>query len=743
MATYHLDYENGSDANNGSSWALAWKTMTSGATAARIAPGDTIKIAKSPAPYSIGNASWVSTTLNAGGLPSAVSITGAADNGAGLIRLTINTTTFTTGDIVFVRLINGTTEARGNWRVTVISPTALDLDGSTFTNAYVSGGTCTIINSKCVELAAAKTKEISDCELIWTGANDGTATLDTAAKEGNGAAKITLDSSVVANTKEAYFATGLLDLSSYQSISFWFKNSHAVLATHYVVKLCSDTAGDTAVDTFTVPAVASTTKWLPITIVKDGGGNLGSNIQSIAIYSGSVAPTNSSNIMVDNFIACTNPGLNLQSLISKNSAEQGGVEPWYAIQSIYNDTIVILDSHPNQESFGGRGYSGTTETVATYARETTKTVLATADATAVQTIMDFGTSNSDMIHFAGGYDTSTDLQTGITFFDGSNGRGYGITMQNNYVKLSYIGAIRYNIGLYNVSTVTTGNVLDNFIIAHNTSHGFTASAINRLYAPCLFAYANGSYGVWFSNIAVYAIKMDNFYAFDNANNAIRATSTDCLYIKSIVAKNNANNGSVYSQEAALIRIDNLVSQYNGSGVYNNGGIVNITNATIGESNIVQNADANRVNQIQINKLNDSYSYASGGIGATYSQASTLTNGSGTEWVMNPSSLSNDIFPLVMSVAKIAVIANKLVTVKAWFKKSHATNITASLVCRGLQISGVANDVVDTKTDDTDEEELVITFTPTESGTVEVTAEAYYSGGDSTVIVDAVTITQAA
>jgi len=54
MATYYLDYENGNDANDGSSWTNAWKTITNGATADRIAPGDTIRMAKSPDPVSLG-----------------------------------------------------------------------------------------------------------------------------------------------------------------------------------------------------------------------------------------------------------------------------------------------------------------------------------------------------------------------------------------------------------------------------------------------------------------------------------------------------------------------------------------------------------------------------------------------------------------------------------------------------------------------------------------------------------------
>lgn len=38
MATYYLDFENGNDANDGTTFANRWKSLTNGATAARIAP---------------------------------------------------------------------------------------------------------------------------------------------------------------------------------------------------------------------------------------------------------------------------------------------------------------------------------------------------------------------------------------------------------------------------------------------------------------------------------------------------------------------------------------------------------------------------------------------------------------------------------------------------------------------------------------------------------------------------------
>ena len=76
--------------------------------------------------------------------PNAVTyriISNAADNGAGLIRLTVSTTNgMITGQQVTIGDVVGTTEANGNWTITVISLTEIDLAGSTFTNAYSSGG---------------------------------------------------------------------------------------------------------------------------------------------------------------------------------------------------------------------------------------------------------------------------------------------------------------------------------------------------------------------------------------------------------------------------------------------------------------------------------------------------------------------------------------------------------------------------------------------------------------------------
>ena len=73
--------------------------------------------------------------------PGVLTITGAANNGAGLIRITVaSTSSLATGNIRTITQVAGTTEANATWTITVIDATHFDLQGSTFTNAYASGG---------------------------------------------------------------------------------------------------------------------------------------------------------------------------------------------------------------------------------------------------------------------------------------------------------------------------------------------------------------------------------------------------------------------------------------------------------------------------------------------------------------------------------------------------------------------------------------------------------------------------
>lgn len=70
-----------------------------------------------------------------------INVSGAVNNGAGLIRLTVNSTAdITTGNYMFVNSVGGVPNATGNWTVTVIDATHVDLQGSTFAGLYTAGG---------------------------------------------------------------------------------------------------------------------------------------------------------------------------------------------------------------------------------------------------------------------------------------------------------------------------------------------------------------------------------------------------------------------------------------------------------------------------------------------------------------------------------------------------------------------------------------------------------------------------
>lgn len=678
MATYYMDYVNGSDSNDGSTWALAKKTIT-GFDA--LSEGDIVRIAKSPAPSSIGNATW--TNL-----------------------------------------------------------------------------------SKTVTLATAQTATITLCENAWTAANSATTGTTTTRKEGSYASKITAPASPTTDKLYAYFATGTLDLSSYQKISFWIYNNVALSAGNWKLCLCSDVAGATVVDTIKIPAIPSCYKWLPLTLAREGGGNLGSSIQSIALYSDSAAPTGSKYIYLDDIVACTSSGLNLQSLISKNSQEQGGSEAWYGLQSI-NGVTLMLDNDTGCSASSGKGYSTTgtsPETVTTYKRETIKTNLASSASTAVQEIKCSGEAGNN-IQFQGGYNTSNTEQDGETFFDGLNGNGRGIYFTfKSYTTLNYLNVVRYNQGIY--YDFSDNNIITTLSNVSNNGHGIIYSYSYNNIITTLANVNNNSYGVNYSdsynNIITtisnannnndYGVYYGNSYnnvitTISNANNNGSGVNYTYAHGNSITTLSRANN-NLYGVDFCFANnniIKYLSTSGNGtSGIYNDSGTNYIFNALITEETEVSGYTDFANSRLYSHNHDRSGNHRIFTDGGQINSVDTdREGGTGIMWKLSvTSSNRNSSYPLDLKVAKIAVLANKLVTVKAYMKKSHATNIGGKLVCRGKQIAGVDSDVVATKANDTDWEQLTITFTPTEVGVVEIECWAFYSADNGDVYIEDMSIGQA-
>jgi len=75
-------------------------------------------------------------------------VMGAASGTAGVVRLTVNTTAqVQPNDQINVSAVTGTTEANGSWPGTVIDATHIELQGSIFKNAYISGGVAIDVTS--------------------------------------------------------------------------------------------------------------------------------------------------------------------------------------------------------------------------------------------------------------------------------------------------------------------------------------------------------------------------------------------------------------------------------------------------------------------------------------------------------------------------------------------------------------------------------------------------------------------
>ena len=677
----------------GSSWADAWKDITTGPTAARIAPGDTIRIAKSTDPVNIGNGTWTN-------------------------------------------------------------------------------------KSATITLASALTATVDLCESNWTAANSATCATSTTRKQGTVAQQVTLPGSGVAsNTLYAYKTITSTDFSAYDSLTFWFRSvTTGTAANNWKVCLCSDTAGTTIVDEFVVPATTATGQYFPVTVAKVSA--LGSAIQSVALYTGSSAPANSSVILIDDILACDAGSLNLQSLISKSDGT--GTEPFLAIQSI-SGTTVLLDVSTNTAANGtNRGYSGTTETATTYIRETIKTAMTGGTTNAIFSVQDSGTAGNP-ITFSGGWNTSSNLQDGQSYFDGLN--GYGIAFNPNaklYINAERLSFTRYYHGVSTSSGVSVGIMGNNLSfqdLNNMTQYGFygatnggshenwgTVTIVNCCNNGGGGVHTGYHYGTTFnltncnSNITnnIFAqgvMGAPNIINFTNCNNS---SAQGLNYSNGVVTGTNCKDNNNYCIQQALGVADKLSCingvTFSGNGTSSisdtsnigNPAIIYLNNCALNDSTEVTN-NTNANNNLIVSKNHDQTAgynkiFTMGGVIET--ETTVVHTVGGKSWKMRPTSTyRNATFPLFLDIIKFAVSASALVTVKAWMRRSN-TGLTMSLVCRGGQIAGVPSNVVSSMTAAANTwEEVTITFTPSEAGVVTIEAWAYggttYSG-----YVDDLTRTQA-
>lgn len=642
MATFYLDPDGGNDSNDGTTFANRWKTWQSGPTAARIAPGDTIRVIASPSPTSLGQ-----------------------------------TATWTNG-------------------------------GDTIT------------------LSSAVTLEVSDCDSAWTAATNVTQTTQTAdRREGTGCQRFAIAAGFTTG-KAAHFAlAGSTDFSGYQQISFWIKTSSAITASNLSIRLCSDTTGDTPVDTFTIPyAIPTGSRWIPVTI--DKGSALGSSIQSVSIAFASDPGT--PQVTLDNIIACkassSADSLNLMSLVSKNTAG----EPWFAIRSIDGTTVALgwgSTGGGNETDTQGRvRYWGSSESVTTYKREMINYMKQTVTGISIN---DSGTPDNP-ITFSGGWNR-TNMSTqdsgdeswifnddNILLFSqnwlvvekisGATSTGTVFSVTGGFstfsrMSMAATGTIGFEAGTNNILDLDyiVGCVTGLFVGAA-TLDGNIRAKVDKIWCT------TGGMGISIANSGI-------LLPFDvEVTNQVRGgatglgygstTSTGRIRVRNTTFNDNTTDIAFGISQCGLVELDNCV--------------YDAWSETLSAPLIRSTKDQGVAGAVYIHQ------YGQGTIRTATDQRHTASD---VSWKLKPQSttLTSSMKPIVLAVARVAVFANLLCTAKLWAYRDNS-NLSGRFMLKANQIAGVTTDVSDSISVNNTWEELTITFTPTEDGVVEFTAEAW-------------------
>lgn len=706
-------------ADAGTSFTRRWKTFASGATAARTAPGDTIRIMASPNPTLVGDATWTA-------------------------------------------------------------------------------------GSKTITLAGAVTANIATCETAWTASANVTCSTTSSGKEGTNAASSVIASGFTTG-KASYFATGTLDLSGYQQVSFWFTANAAIVANTLSLRLCTDTAGATSVHTVPIPVNTRSDRWMRVTV--DLGANMNSAIASVALYQDvDIAAVT---VILDNIIACkassAADSLSLTSLIGKvwgmnwvasttyasnairkptspnrngyrykvtagGGGASGSSEPawplrigstvsdgaltwtcdaledtWHSIRSI-NGTTLSLDGGPNTSTSNVRTYTGDTETVATYKRETIKQATV-SNFTGLNVVQESGTLSSPITYTGGWSRTDMATQTGETWIDGQIGEyvyGWYLTGRS-FVVLDNVGAVNCNHGV--VVEFFTGCTVKNVHCNNSQGTGIligtgTTVAPTSVLGAALHSNVDGL--VTDSTM----VTMRAITASSNFNNGIRFAGGQAQQsvLTGIVAKNNGSYGIGATAAQGVLRIDRLTTSLNISAGVQLGGDLVLSNSSVTDTTKFSSMSAGsnvRALSQRDGAVADVHVITTDG-GTIISATDQRHTASGISWKFRPTSTTrNSIYPLRLSVAKVAVASGGLVTINIWTRRDN-TNIAGMLLLPGGQIAGAGGDLTVScaPTINTWVQSGDLTFTPTEDGVVEVFFLAWDGVGTTNSFwIDDVSITQ--
>lgn len=587
--------------------------------------------------------------------------------------------------------------------------------------------------SSTVVLDAAKNATIDNCDTNWTGSTNVTSSNNTTTARKEGTQAISLAIAGAFTTGKIAYRTlpAPLDLSAYEAISFWFSQSANIAASTLRIDLCSDSSGDTPVDSFTIDfATANSGVVKPILLNK--GSALGSAIASIAIVA--LLDPGTVTVTLDNIIACkalsAADHLSHVCLIGKKTS---GEPEWYPIRSIDGVNIVLGGNGANG-STSSRPYKGTTENVGTYHLLPLRPRWSLTQ----RRLQDDGTESSP-IQYSGGWDrTAMSTQSGETWISMENDQAEAVASVGgsgkDHVKIGPKIGIAHcsNSGIW-VANNTIGTIIDLLGVVS------CPSAVACEIAGAVTGYADWSFG----NIVAYSGD-----AFPST-----AQLTGCflkLRARRICMGENANNTTIFfatqfarergDADIRFDKVDNLAGKVLGSSGSFHGhvwigeianvsavfgtvtGMLFLDGATLDGSTLLSAQPTARADGVHLSNVGgDPLDHR------TYKRNVSLVTAtdqrhteSGVSWKVQPtdSGLYTQKSPFTFPLARLACKADETVVVSVWVRRTN-TALNMGLMVREGVLLGVVEDVDWASGSEDTWEQLSISFTPTTDGVVEI------------------------
>jgi len=737
MPTFYLDYEGGSDAADGTTFANRWKTITSGATAARIAPGDTIRVMGSPAPTSLGiNATWTnkSTTVTlASALNALISNCDSAWTASANVTCTADTTIyrtstgsakhavaagFTTGKVAYLALggaqdysayqgvtfwffVSSTTLASGVLTLDLCSDTTGSTPVDTFAipaisqasqwvGVYVDKGSALGSSIQSISINA-----ISDPGTINLYIDN----ISTVKAAGDDA--LNLQSLIGKNTTDETWwgirgingTTLTLDVTPSMTVSITARGYAGTTESVTTYKR----------KTIKTDLVASAAH---VQDIQDSGSS-GSPIT----FSGGWNRTDMSTQTLDTwFDGQSGVGYGLHS----NSKSYITLEKINFCR--YDRCLALFNS-------SGWTFSGDIHVCNAFnaGMDWTSADVVTADNIYIASTQSPGVVNSTATHV-----TIAKLEM--------RSCGQSVTVS----AIAPTGG-----GAWYIAELTARNS-NWFGLAGATSNALSVHIGLLTIKDCGqggWVVANGTLANWW----VEEIVSDSNGGSGGVSLTASATFVD-LVIGKITSTNNGSYGLVVTGWSGNAIIGELITSGNTSGgvsLSTIAGHLKILKSSLSEATkvFVTSAAGGTFGEISFNDYNGTtddhrvwYGAGSGG-GTILSETSVRHTASGVSWKLSPTSTNvNVLNPMVMKIARLLVNASTQVTLKVWLRRTN-TGITGTFRVRGGQIAGVASDVTSSIAAAADTwEEQTLTFTPSVRGIVECEV-LVYGGTTYSVYVD--------